>query len=268
MKIKEITLKILWAMFNLLPPRPIFYPKRDVRELSCNGRTLVVLIDYDGFAGRLIKTVNSKSYDCGRPGLDHVVSYCRAANLDYVDVLTTDSSTVESVKIEVNQAYLLKNGGTDVAALFKLRDFILQYNNIVVVNSSLNSNDASLIREVHLEANSLPIGSHYVIGCNGNSRLSPRLPLFSSRSPHVITNFFSCPSLDAVHTLEYAMSLNYAERLGGYSNKYFAIRYFEVLLSLNAIKNNGKIILLKDGVKKCFTSDGGWWPKRDSRFNG
>lgn len=266
-KILNNIARLLWATFNTVAPRHVQYvPRPDANHAL---KILVITIEYDKFADRTIKVVNNRRYPCGRPGIDNIVKFCMERSVDYLNVITTDESYgVDTYSGDVNRTVMLSNGGTDIAALYSLRLLLKKYTHVIVANSSHNSDDSqdidSLFNEVVFNAKTL----HFVIGFNGNSRMSPKLPIFGAKCEHVITNIFACPTEDLLHTLEYGKSHRFYAALGGFSNKFFAIRYFEILLSRNSLINGGELILLKDGRRTSSADVHARWPARDSRFYG
>ena len=263
----EMLKKVLWATLNTFPPKAIRYKKALTACIS-DSTVLVILIDYDKFSDRTRKVVKSQSYHCGREGLKIIENYCVAVGIDCLNVITTDDPTSVSSSISDGNLRRLNNRGTDIAALADLSKLIENYTNVIVANSSLNVNEADLISRMHMELENYSSGQHFVIGCNGNSRLSPRLPLIGGRSPHVITNFFACPAADLISTLSVGGRSFLARFAGGYGNKYVAIRYFEILLSRNALRNRGDLVLLKNGRVRRYRDSQSDWPRKDSRFAG
>lgn len=264
-KIPNIIEKLLWAIFNVVAPRHVRYVARTDSNHAL--KLLVITIEYDKFAERTIKVVNNMQYPCGRPGIDNIVRFCKERDVDYLSVITTDENYgVDTYSDDVCRTVLLSNGGTDIAALYSLRFLIKKYTHVIVANSSHNSDDSrdidSLFNEVIINAKT----PHFVIGFNGNSRMSPKLPIFAANCEHIITNIFACPTGDLLHTLESGRSHRFYHALGGFSNKFFAIRYFEILLSRNSLLNGGKLILLKDGRRTLPVDGHARWPARDSRF--
>lgn len=265
-KIKPLVGKIAWAVFNIFSPRSICYNTRKYIDIPPSS-VLVIVIDYDRFSSRTTKTVGKTTYQCGREGLNYVVDYCRSENIDYIDIVTTDREDAASVyNGPVNKTVYIRNGGSDIAALQALSSLIGQYSFVLVVNSSANVNDAKKISLVHRQI-SLRSVQHFVIGCNGNSRISPRLPLAPIRTPHVITNLFACPALDLLETLNHASELALYPFVRGFASKYFAIRYFEIMLSRNATYNGGELVLLKGECEKIiYRGPTDEWPRKDSRL--
>jgi hypothetical protein len=267
LSIRNLCETILWAAYNSIAPKYVQYRRPVEFENGSKPRILVLLIDYDKFSNRTTKVVNGMSYPCGRAGLDTILRFCEMHEVDFINVVTTDGSDgVAEYAGPANRTITVKNGGTDIAALVTLKTFIRNYSHVIVANSSLNSEDANRIGSLYSDLLNCLKYRHFVIGCNGNSRISPRFPIFGATCQHIITNFFACPSADLVDTVDYGVSHPAASIFGGYSNKFFAIRYFEILLSRNAIKNNGMLILLKEGSSTSFPGGATGWPKKDSRF--
>lgn len=265
LKFLNIANKLAWAFFNRFPPKPAQYEKRGSPS-SGDASTLVIAIDYDKFFHRKTKTVGATTYPCGRDGLDHVLSYCKNQDIDYLDVITTDDESSRNFYDgQTNLTVHIRNGGSDIAALEALSKVIRRYSFVMVINSSANVTDAHKIDVMHRELAKDPAG-HFVIGCNGNSRISPRLPLSPARTPHVITNFFAAPAQDVLSTLAHAQRLRLYASARGFANKYFAIRYFEILLSRNALSNEGVLVLLKDNDVVRYREPKDHWPKGDSRL--
>lgn len=257
--------KTLWAILNILKPKALVY--KDTINKEESEKKIVVLIDYEKFINRTTKIIKNYSYACGRDGINQILSYCKNNSIPYIDIITTDSEIeIKTDSVILNDKNIINNYGTDIAALRFLIPILKKYNNVIVINSSLNVKDAHLIDAVLKEVSAQNSGEHFVIGVNGNSRLSPTLPFLGAHAPHIITNFFAAPSADIIETIESESSNKISKYSEGYSNKYFAIRYFEIKLSLNAIKNNGILILLKDGKKIIYNKDNKEWPSRDTRF--
>jgi hypothetical protein len=257
--------KLAWAFFNGLPPQPLIYQRRPKGATTASS-TLVIMIDYDKFSARTLKTIGRTTYRCGREGLKYVLDYCQSIGLDYVDVITTDGMAAPNVYTDqVNRTVILRNGGSDIAALESLSELITRYTSLIVVNSSVNVEDARNINIIHREIDKCE-AAHFVIGCNGNSHISPRLPLSPARTPHVITNFFAAPAHDVLATLGHARKLGLYSRVQGFANKFFAIRYFEIMLSRNAVFNGGVLVLLKNGKVAYYRHRSDNWPQADSRL--
>ena len=265
-KIVQFIEKLAWALFNVLPPSAVRYQKRESVFQKKGPSTLVVTIDYDKFQKRKNKTVGKTTYSCGKEGLEHVLAYCQAQKLDYIDVITTDDQGApSSYDGEANRTICIRNGGSDIAALEAISATVSRYEFLIVVNSSASVIDAQNFHLVYREMLNNKSG-HFVIGCNGNSRISPRLPISPAVTPHIITNFFACRTSDVLQTLDHARELSLYSLVKGFANKYFAIRYFEILLSRNAVFNGGTLIMLKDHDVKRYRQTNDVWPRVDSRL--
>lgn len=263
--LKNLTGKLAWALFNTLPPKAIQYEK--VPSLGEAPRsTLVVMIDYDKFSERKTKALGRVTYPCGKEGLEHVLAECKSRNLEYINVITTDDEHAPRIYGGcANQTIRIRNGGSDIAALEAITAMIARYKFVIVINSSANVKDAKNFHLLHDELVRVNV-EHFVIGFNGNSRISPRLPLTPALTPHVTTNFFACPAAHVLETLQHARRIALYQLSNGFANKYFAIRYFETLLSLNAISNGGTLGLLRGDGCLYYHRSKDRWPRADSRL--
>jgi hypothetical protein len=105
--------------------------------------------------------------------------------------------------------------------------------------------------------------SSFVIGLNGNSKPSPALPWLCRKYPHITSNFVCARVADVKSVLDIGVNSFLYSISGGYGNKYFAIRYFETLLSAYVLKKGGYLIAVGEPTR-TFPNDE--WFTKDSRL--
>lgn len=271
--------KLMWASFNFLNSYVKFVKLYDKSHLDgievgsdiCDqNKILVLLIDYEGFKNRKEKALTSSiSYKCGREGLESLKNDLIKRNYDYLDLITVDDGNCLVPKL--NSTSYVENKGTDIALLDSVSYILKKYENVFVVNSSSSVDD---VKKVNFELINLIIakskGNEFVIGFNGNSRISPRLPLTRNVYPHIITNSFFCKSRTLLNQLDYANKMKNEKNLLKFcfSNKYFCISFFEIGLSLGVIQRGGRLYLLSEGSDGIgYIKDSDSWPREDSRLS-
>jgi hypothetical protein len=257
----KICQKILWAFINLKKVNSSCkinnYPGR-------KSKLIAILIDYDEFKDRKFKNLKRGSkYPCGRDAIENVKLEIKKRNIDYVEMISSDNSN--NLHVELNKLNYVKNQGTDVAQIKLCNELIKKYKKVLVVNSSANSEDSKSVGLL-IDASEIVEDKqvNYIIGFNGNSMISPRLPLSPAITPHVTTNFFICDVGSAISTLKFKPHKLISHFSNGFASKSYAIRYFEILLSTLILKNNGNIYLLKGSAILDFKKNK--WPISDTRY--
>lgn len=263
MNIKPLMQKLFWAVINTKKPN-IPHINLTANSEARKNDLLFILIDYDKFANREFKQVGRIKYRCGRLSLNRIHEYCLKEKHDFIKVVTTDNHIDESIKPKVNGTFYVFNEGTDVSALRKIRDTINQYESVIVANSSsalIDTNNIERLTKIAIQKR----GQLYIAGFNANSRISPRLPFSRSKYPHIITNYFATGSRELLQVIASEEENKMFNRGYSFGNKYFSIRYFEVLLSALIVHNGGNLILLGEN-DLTFPADRKFWPKEDSRL--
>lgn len=253
--------KLYWLMINFFKHKfNVVSISKDTSKQKC---TICVLIEYENFSGRDVKTVGDIEYTCGKAVLDLVASKCYSHKIPVFRVTTTDNA--EDSHISDGDFLFearIKNRGTDISALEDVIDNISDYQNVLFCNSSAPLEQVEkYIDNVFFEIQKKEWVPR-IIGLNGNSRPSPALPFFHVKFPHIISNFFYANVQDIKNVLEIGKSSFHYEICGGYGNKYFAIRYFETLLSAYILKKGGHLCCIQE-VSHYFPNDK--WFKKDSR---
>lgn len=263
---KTILWKIFMSIINLIPPKIIDEKPKNTLVNKIEKDILVILIDYDKFRDRDIKDLGKAKYKCGIKGLDFVSNYCKSKGQDYIRIETTDDFLRVCSDIQLNQSNVILNSGTDISVLMELKQFIGGYKKIVVINSSCSINDANNF-EFFIKKTEGIQQTNFVIGFNGNSRISPMLPIKLKKYPHVITNYFATSRSILLDTLE-NNSGRFISRIFGinFNDKLFCIRYFETYISTLAIKRGGDILLLKENNELSYGRENNKWPIIDSRI--
>lgn len=258
--------KIFMSIVNLIPPRIIENNlKETVSKISVND-VLVILIDYDKFRNRDIKTLGKVQYRCGIQGLDFVAHYCKNKQQDYIRIETTDDKTRVCSEVLLNQNNVILNRGTDISVLLELKQFIKKYNKIIVINSSSSLRDTDNF-DFFLKKTKGIQQTNFVLGFNGNSRISPMIPFSKKIYPHIITNCFATSNLILLDGLENNTGRILSRIFGvNFNDKLFSIRYFETYISRLVIKRGGDIILFNDNVEISFGLEKDKWPRIDSRI--
>lgn len=273
------TLKLMWAMFNFLNSHLNFinlsdkytFDAVDESAFCDSNKMLVILIDYEGFKNRTEKVLTSSiSYKCGREGLESLKDDLIIMGCDYLDLITVDRDNC--IEPKLNCTCYVENKGTDIALLDSVSNIIKKYENVFVVNSSSSVAD---MKKVNFDLINLIISKckddEFVIGFNGNSKISPRLPLTRNVYPHIITNSFVCKSKTLLRQLDYANKMKKGRSLLKFcfSNKYFCISFFEIGLSVGVIQRGGGLYLLSEGndASPGYLRHSDSWPCKDSRLS-
>lgn len=278
--LSDYIFKLMWASFNFLNSYFKFVNLSDISPFYCvidesvicdSNKILVLLIDYEGFKNRTEKVLTSSiSYTCGREGLESLKDELIVRNYDYLDLITVDNGNC--LEPRLNCTCYVKNNGTDIALLDSVSDIIKKYENVFVVNSSSSVEDMKTVNfDLINSIISKSKGDEFVIGFNGNSKISPRLPLTRNIYPHIITNSFVCKSKTLLRQLDYANEKKKERNLLKFcfSNKYFCISFFEIGLSVGVTQRGGGLYLLSEGAddKYGYLKYSDLWPREDSRLS-
>lgn len=265
MKISNFMEKLKFAIINLKKPSLSSIETLEVNADTVNSKKLIfILIDYDKFLHREIKSVKHAKYKCGRSSIECILNYAKSNCFDYIEICTTDDPLKADSSLKINGRNFIKNEGTDIAALKSVESIISEYDSVLVANSSCAFDDAnkiSLLAQYALESR----GNPYVAGYNANSRISPRLPFSDGKYPHIITNLFATRSIELREILHSENSYRNLIIDESYCNKYFSIRYFETLLSSWVIHKGGSLVLI-DSANIIFPLMDCAWPKTDTRI--
>jgi len=263
-------IKIFWAFINLIKIRP----SKNIRDQIATYpkpiySILIVTIEYDKFKERSIKVLKyGVSYPCGSKTLKSIADYCKDHKIHHLQLITSDQITKRTGShFTLGENQLIPNFGTDICALDYASDFLLKYQNVIVVNSSANCNQTYLIKEVieHITS-AQQYEQPLVVGVNANQRYSPGFPVIGRSAPHIISNFFACSSSLMVATMHHAKKSLLYQWLGGYGNKYIAIRLFELLLSQHALALQGDLRWVRKNHIVSYKKSPELWPNNDSRL--
>lgn len=256
-------MKLLWAILNLKKPE-----LGSINKIKLQGRArkkiLFVAIDYEKFALRRTKKVKNITYECGVGSLKNTIEFCIAKKFDFIKIVAADDLSCKTEDICVNEECRVLNGGTDIASLKKIEKILLDYETVIVVNSScayVDSLNIGALLDVVVNETDKP----FVAGFNANSRISPRLPFSGEKYPHIITNIFAARSIEICEILRSEDVFKNKVLDSGFGNKYFAIRYFETLLSSWVLHKGGRLVLLGEN-NIVFESSNNNWPKKDTRL--
>lgn len=255
--------KIIWAFINLVPIKPS--STLDTLKIP-KHQLLVLTLEYDKFKDRSIKTLKyGVSYPCGQQTHEIIKEYCQKNLIPLCRIMTSDSIKESPTELLFDDIQWIPNLGTDIAALENLSGFLENYENIIIVNSSANFKQAHLIEKIisQLLENKQ---NNVIIGPNANQRYSPTFPIISPICPHIISNFFACNTKILLTTIHHAQRSLIYRWLGGYGNKYVAIRLFELLLSRHALAFHGDLILINENKVMSYKNNPKEWPKNDSRL--
>ena len=267
--------KIKWAFFNAINNVFDFYlgfegTKQCCKTTKNRKKIIFIFIDYDLFYNRNKKVLSRKcSYPCGRDGLEFVKNEMIKRGVDFIDIITTDSNEIiESIKI--NSTVHIKNYGSDIGVLNNrlILDVIREYEDIFVINSSASSEELKLVNWCNLLKFSSKLeNKNYIIGFNGNSRISPQVPYMSGNHPHVITNAFMCKTETLISQIKYMRSETNKFLNFGFKNKFFCIAFFEIGLSKSVLRNGGDLYIYnKDDYIISYVKNKKKWPVKDSRL--
>lgn len=253
--------KIIYAFINTFPQKT-----NNIKKITpfSSKETIALLVDYDLFSTRTTKKVGSSSYACGLASLDIVQKYCTDNNIDYIRLVTTDLKEKAQKKIEINSLNHIINLGTDISALMAAIDIIEEYENIIFINSSCAISDSEKIGLLNNFKKSHP----FIVGFNGNSRISPRSPIsLFNKNPHIITNFFKASTKEVIEILKTKRSIYKIISPKLFGCKFYSIRFFETLLSKHIIKNGGDLFLINNKKIIKYTQSPEDWPSTDSRIS-
>ena len=256
--------KLFWFLINLF--RHDLNSNRLSHSLpssDTSGKVICVIVEYDKFLDRDIKEVGGVRYTCGKASTQLVKTKCALNKIPVLQVMTTDNQSLCSESEDVTERIFIRNRGTDIAALEDIIEKISGYQSVIFCNSSapfqqIEKYIDSFLAEIKNDE-SVP----KVIGLNGNSRPSPALSIFHTKFPHVITNFFYANITDVKDVLHIGKKSVFYKAFGGYGNKYFAVRYFEILLSTYVLKRGGKLACIYGAVH--YFPDQAWFDQ-DSRI--
>lgn len=256
--------KLFWFVINLFKHNfTIESNSGGLPNNSMSFRSICVIVEYEGFVGRDIKDVGGVRYKCGKDSIKLVQEKCELNNIPVLKIITTDNKFLASKNVDMKQNFYIRNRGTDIAALEDVIEQISGYQRVIFCNSSAPFEQLTK----YLDDFFLEIGNSdnlpRLIGLNGNSRPSPALPFFHAKFPHIISNFIYADVSDIKNVLEIGKKSFLYKFVGGYGNKYFAIRYFELLLSAYVIKKGGKLCCIHEKVS--YYPSGKWFDE-DSRI--
>ncbi len=251
--------KLFWCFLNFFNHK--FEIKEKVEVKSSEG-VICIIVDYDAFSARDIKSVGGVRYKCGASSLDLVENKCVDYNIPILKVTTTDNESLIKVGGGNDSLYIL-NRGTDIAALEDILHLIYNYKKVIFCNSSAPYSQISKNIDIFLSGIDCNKDESILIGLNGNSRPSPAISFLHKKFPHLTSNFLCADVIDIKNVLEIGKNSFLYQCMGGYGNKYFAIRYFETLLSAYVLKKGGVLCCI-NGDTICFPGDR--WFKEDSRI--